>query len=135
MQLGVGHAFFKSYPIRLPNYIDNRCFGDCHLIQSPEHLLLVCKHYRQKRIEFKKSIGSENFTYPLYANCTLIEFIRQTGISTRGWLINQGQLIDWIKKKHSACIISYIFLPYANPLSFSLLVEPTIAAWYYISYP
>jgi hypothetical protein len=99
IQLKVDHGFFKSYLIRLPNYIHNRYFGDRHLIQSPEHLLLVCKHYRQKRIEFKKSIGCENFTHPLlYANCknqkALIEFIRQTGISTRGWLINQGQLID-----------------------------------------
>ena len=100
MQLKVGHGFFKSYLVRLPDYPHNRCFIDCNLIQSPEHLLLVCKHYREERIEFKKSIGNENFTYPLlYASSknqrALIEFIRQTGISTRGWLLNH-QLIDWL---------------------------------------
>jgi hypothetical protein len=46
-----------------------------------EHLLLVCIYYREERIEFKKSIRNENFTYPLlYANSknqrVLVEFIR-----------------------------------------------------------
>jgi ribonuclease HI len=81
MQLKVGHGFFKSYLVRLPDYPHNRCFINCNLVQSPEHLLLVCKHYREERIEFKKSIGNENFTYPLlYASSknqrALIEFIR-----------------------------------------------------------
>jgi hypothetical protein len=98
IQLKVGHGFFKSYLVRLPDYPHNRCFIDCDLIQSPEHLLLICKHYREERIEFKKSIGNENFIYLLlYASSknqrALIEFIRQTGISTRGWLLNH-QVID-----------------------------------------
>jgi hypothetical protein len=89
MQLKIGSKFFKSYLIRLPNYSYNRYFTDCNLIQSSEYLLLIYKYYREKRIEFKKLIENENFTYPLlYANSknqkALIEFIRQTDISTRG---------------------------------------------------
>jgi hypothetical protein len=89
MQLKVSHRFFKSYLVLLPDYPYNRYFIDCYLIQSPEYLFLICKYYREERIEFKKSIENENCTYPLlYANSknqeALIEFIRQTGISIRG---------------------------------------------------
>jgi hypothetical protein len=98
IQLKINHKFFKSYLVRLPNYLYNRCFIDCNLIQLSEYLLLICKYYKKKRIKFKKSIEKENFIYPLlYANSKnqriLIDFIRQTGILTREWLINYG-LID-----------------------------------------
>jgi ribonuclease HI len=49
MQLKIGHGYFKSYLIRLPDYQENRC--SCHRfsIQNPTHLVLECPKYRQER--------------------------------------------------------------------------------------
>jgi hypothetical protein len=93
MQLKFGHGYFKSYLSRLPNCEDNQCFGTCHAIQSPEHLLLACRTYQTEREKLKDAIGT-SLTLPLlYANSTnqraTLEFIKETGIATRGWLLQQ----------------------------------------------
>ena len=42
MQLKMGHGYFKSYLVRLPDYSTDRCFV-CGTRENPEHLILHCK--------------------------------------------------------------------------------------------
>jgi ribonuclease HI len=94
LQLKFGHGYFKSYLVRLQDYEDNRCSGTCHAVQSPEHLLLACRTYQAEREKLKDAIKTTPLTLPLlYANATnqraTLEFIKETGIATRRWLLQQ----------------------------------------------
>jgi len=48
----MGHGYFKSYLVRLPDYTTNKCFI-CGTKENPEHLILHCKATRAIREELK----------------------------------------------------------------------------------
>ena len=52
MQLKLGHGYFKSYLVRLPKYIIDRCFI-CNIKKNPEYLILHYKATRKIRDELK----------------------------------------------------------------------------------
>lgn len=49
MQLKLGHGYFKSYLARLPQHESRYCHGTCRGVQTPDHLLLRCKHFEAKQ--------------------------------------------------------------------------------------
>ena len=48
----MGHGYFKSYLVRLPNYTTNKYFI-CDTKENPKHLIFYCKATRAIREELK----------------------------------------------------------------------------------
>ena len=48
----MGHGYFKSYLVRLPDYTTNKCFI-CGTKENPKHLILYCKATRAIKEELK----------------------------------------------------------------------------------
>ena len=48
----MGHGYFKSYLVRLPDYTINKC-SICGTKENPEYLILHCKATRAIREELK----------------------------------------------------------------------------------
>ena len=46
MQLKLSHEFFKFYLRNLSSYNTHKCNISCNTIQSSEHLMLYCTHYK-----------------------------------------------------------------------------------------
>jgi hypothetical protein len=96
IQLKLGHGFFRSYLVRLPQYDSNRCIGVCRGIQSPSHLYLSCYHYREEQKELQRKLKE---LYPKVERISLKEiykekskeivynYLRTTRIATREWLL------------------------------------------------
>lgn len=53
IQLKIGHGYFKSYLHRLSEDNSNKCCGICNVRQTPQYLLLNCRHYRAEQIKLK----------------------------------------------------------------------------------
>lgn len=87
-QLKLGHGYFKEY-LSKRGQGNNKC--SCGSIQSPTHLLLVCKHYKNERKVLKKGLkGRINLKILLDTKIGIIkslEYIKSTNIATRGWLL------------------------------------------------
>jgi len=99
MQMKMGHGFFKSYLFRLPAYETNKCNGACREIQTPEHLLINCRHYFNERQLLIKNMKIPVTLRTLF-NTTegiknTMEFLKNTKICTRKW--NLGTLDDEIE--------------------------------------
>jgi hypothetical protein len=93
MQLKMGHGYFKSYLIRLPNYSTNKCFV-CGTKETPEHLILHCKATAAIREELKQEFDIKEFSLKSLFSTKLgqeflFNFIEKTQISTRNWLLQQ----------------------------------------------
>ena len=92
-QLKLGHGYFKSYLVRLPDYDSDRCTM-CRQDQrqTPYHLILQCSAYQNER---KASIHTlpkkDQSLFQLFTSKTgqqvLLEYLRNTGIATRKWLL------------------------------------------------
>jgi hypothetical protein len=100
-QLKLGHGYFSSYLVRTANHESSRCFNGCIVKQTPEHLLLSCKNYRQERKpliaiikKFVKQGESLRFAH-FYANATTVDailvFLSNIEIATRKWLRSHNQ--------------------------------------------
>ena len=50
----LGHGYFKSYLIKLPNYSTNNCYT-CNIKENSKHLILHYKNTRYVREELKKN--------------------------------------------------------------------------------
>ena len=91
MQLKIDHDYFKSYLIRLPDYLTNRCFI-CDTRENSKHLILHYKITQAVREELKQKIEIKEFSLK---NCFsikieqefLFKFLKKTQISTRNWLL------------------------------------------------
>ena len=86
--LRLGHGYFKSYLIRLPQYDSTRC--QCSEgIQAVKHLLLGCQLY--KDVRRKSGITRDTTLHSLLfspkGTAILDDFIQQTGVATREWLL------------------------------------------------
>jgi len=96
MQLKLGHGYFKSYLVRLPEYTTNRCFI-CDTKKNPEHLILHCKTTQSVREELKQEFDIKEFSLKNLFNTKqeqefLYKFLEKTQISTRNWLLQQTDL-------------------------------------------
>jgi ribonuclease HI len=93
-QLKLGHGYFGSYKRRINSEYHGLC--SCGKYQSPSHLLLSCPLYKTERDQLKKKLDGKPFTLPILLNtdCTAaftLSFLSSTGISTRRWLLEQGE--------------------------------------------
>jgi len=96
MQLKLGHGYFKSYLVRLPEYTTDKCFI-CGTKENPEHLILHCKATRKIRDELKQEFNIKEFSLKNLFSIKsgqefLIKFLEKTQISTRNWLLYQTSL-------------------------------------------
>ena len=93
MQLRMGHGYFKEYLYRMKKNDTNRCYGNCRAIQTPEHLLLHCKHYRkeQEKLKEKAQLKGINDIKILFNTkigiAALLGFLKKTRLATRTWIL------------------------------------------------
>ncbi len=91
IQLKLDHDYFKSYLNRLSNYDSNIC-QFCNTKKSSEHLLLFCRRYSQIRSKIKKEkqlnqLSSKILFDTIWGQDFLFEFLKETSIVTRKWLL------------------------------------------------
>src|SRR4030095_16460705 len=96
MQLKMGHGYFKSYLVRLPDYSTDRCLV-CGTREDPEHLILHCKVTHAVREELKQEYNIKEFSLKnLFSTKIeqefLFKFLEKTQISTKNWLFQQASL-------------------------------------------
>jgi hypothetical protein len=96
MQLKIEHDYFKSYLVKLSNYLTNKCFV-CNTKKNSEHLILHCRATRAVREELRqefdiKELSLKNLFSTKSEQEFLFKFIEKTQISTRSWLIQQASL-------------------------------------------
>jgi hypothetical protein len=88
MQLKLGHGYFKSYLVRLSGYDTDQCLV-YKTKQSPKHLILNCKTYKEKRETMRKSAGfKKRLILRLMMNTererkALFSYLKDTQIVTR----------------------------------------------------
>jgi ribonuclease HI len=96
-QLKLGKGFFKQFSKAIGKDNKGECFGNCNSLQTPEHLLLHCKHYRKERKEMKDALNTPLLTLQLLFNtakgsAALVAFLGKTKIATASWLLAAGAL-------------------------------------------
>ena len=96
MQLKLGHGYFKSYLVRLPDYTTDRCYV-CSTREDSEHLILHCKATQAIREELKQEFDIKKFFLKNLFNVKIeqeffFKFLKKTQISTRNWLLQQVSL-------------------------------------------
>jgi len=92
LSLGVGHGYFLSYLKRFSQDYESDICNKCQMQskQTPYHLILECPRYGISR---DSTIGklepSKRNLYFLNSNgiTVLIEFLKETKIATRKWLL------------------------------------------------
>ena len=87
MQLKLGHEYFKSYLVRLPEYITDRYFI-CNIKKNPEYLILYYKVTRKIKDKLKQEFNIKEFSLKNLFSIKsrqdfLIKFLEKTQISTR----------------------------------------------------
>ena len=92
----LGHDYFKSYLVRLPDYTTNKYFI-CGTKENPEHLILHCKVTKNVREELKQEFNIKEFSLKNLFNTKsgqdfLFKFLEKTQVSTRNWLLQQANL-------------------------------------------
>ena len=96
-QLKLGKGFFKQFSKAVGKDDKGECFGSCRALQTPEHLLLHCKHYTAERKRMLKTLDTPTLTLQqLFStakgSAALIDFLRETEIATARWLLAAGAL-------------------------------------------
>ena len=96
-QLKLGKGFFKQFSKAIDKDDKGECFRDCNALQTPEHLLLHCKHYRKERQRMKNTLDSPALTLQQLFNTAkgstaLLSFLKETEIATARWLLAAGAL-------------------------------------------
>jgi len=96
-QLKLGKGFFKQFSKAIGKDDKGECFGDCNSLQTPEHLLLHCKHYTKERRKMREALDTPNLTLRLLfttgkGSAALVAFIEKTKIATASWLLAAGAL-------------------------------------------
>jgi len=94
MQLKINHDYFKSYLVRLSDYLTDKCLV-CGTREDSEHLILHCKITQAIRKELKQEFNIKEFSLKNLFNTKteqdfLFKFLEQTQISTRNWLLQQA---------------------------------------------
>ncbi len=86
----MSHGYFRSYLKNISNEYTDRCISRCNEIQTPEHLLIKCIHYREKIEEMKKHLLIINITVLFDTKKELdllIKYLKSTKIETRKWIL------------------------------------------------
>ena len=96
-QLKLGKGFFKQFSKAIGKDDKGECFGSCRALQTPEHLLLHCKHYRKERKRIANTLDTPVLTLQqLFStakgSAALIDFLKETEIATAKWLLAAGAL-------------------------------------------
>jgi ribonuclease HI len=96
-QLKLGKGFFKQFSKAIGKDDKGECFSNCNSLQTPEHLLLHCKHYRKERKKMKDALNTPILTLQLLFNtakgsAALVAFLEKTKIATANWLLAAGAL-------------------------------------------
>jgi hypothetical protein len=96
-QLKLGKGFFKQFSKAIGKDDKGECFSNCNLLQTPEHLLLYCKHYRKERKKMKDALNTPILTLQLLfitakGSAALVAFLEKTMIATASWLLAAGAL-------------------------------------------
>ena len=87
--LKLGYGYLKCYLHRLSLAEHNRC--RCGQKETPEHLLLSCRIYRQHRPASLRT-GTQGDLFASKENCKdILDFISKTGIATREWHLARGE--------------------------------------------
>jgi hypothetical protein len=94
-QLKLGKGFFKQFSKAIGKDDRGECFGNS--LQTPEHLLLHCKHYTKERRGLPKGLNKPQLTLPLLFNTSkgsaaLLGFLKESEIATARWLVAAGAL-------------------------------------------
>ena len=96
MKTGIG--YFKSYLFKIGRAEDNRCFGECVARQTPRHLLLECKSYKEERWKMRKRLKAPLTLQQLLntkrGKKVLAGYLMETGIATAEWYENAGRMTD-----------------------------------------
>ncbi len=82
----MSHGYFRSYLKNILNEYTGRCIGRCNEIQTSEHLLIKCIHYREKIEEMKKHLLITNITVLFDTKKgldLLIKYLKSIKIKTR----------------------------------------------------
>ena len=90
-QLRLGHGYFKSYLIRLPNYNSTRC--QCsEPRQTVKHLLLGCPLYsrERKRAGIQRDQTVESLMFTPRGTDILTTFLLETGVGRRRCIRKTG---------------------------------------------
>ena len=77
MQLKIGHKYFKSYLYHLLAYDTRHCHGTYTGVQSPDHILMHCRHFRAKQQALREELG-QKMLVNLRTLLTTKEGIKQT---------------------------------------------------------
>jgi len=90
-QLKLGHGYLKGYLNKLGRTDNNLC--RCLRKETPRHLLLECRLYREERKEFN-TLSVQPLTLPLLLHTSeggklTRRFIEATRIATRGWHLSR----------------------------------------------
>src|SRR5277367_6814324 len=87
-QLKLSHGYFKSYLAKRDKSSD---LCSCGAKQTPKHLLLSCKWYKEDRKELKETLKARLSLKLLLHTKKGVEgtlgFLRKTGICTRKWIL------------------------------------------------
>ena len=98
IQLKTGIGYFKSYLFKIGRAEDNRCFGECVARQTPRHLLLECKSYKEERWKMRKRLKAPLTLQQLLntkrGKKALAGYLMETGIATAEWYENAGRMTD-----------------------------------------
>jgi hypothetical protein len=82
--LKLGHGYFKSYLHRFHKTASNRC--ECGREETPEHLLLRCALYKDKRSrQLQSSTSIQAALQSEQGRTDALSFLAATGIATREW--------------------------------------------------
>jgi len=90
-QLKLGYGYLKGYLNKL-GHTDNNLYR-CLRKETPRHLLLKCRLYREERKEFN-ALNVKPLTLPLLLHTSeggklARQFIDRTRIATRGWHLSR----------------------------------------------
>jgi ribonuclease HI len=95
-QLKLGKGFFKAHSKAIGKDREGKCFSNCRALQTPNHLVLHCKHYRKERKEMEKALGLTLSLSKLFntrkGKEAILAFLQKTQIATSQWLLQAGDL-------------------------------------------
>ncbi len=86
----MSHEYFRSYLKNILNEYTGRCINRCNEIQTSEHLLIKCIHYREEIEEMKKHLLIINITVLFNTKKgldLLIKYFKFIKIETRKWIL------------------------------------------------
>jgi hypothetical protein len=93
----LGKGFFKQFSKAIGNDDRGVCFGNCNSLETPEHLLLHCKHYAKVRRVLAKAFYKPRLILPILfyttkGSAALLSFLKDTQMATFRWLLAVGAL-------------------------------------------